>query len=333
MKKTRVRSAAIALAAVFVAVASPSGQGAEIRRLTARDIKTDFRTDPEAAFGRPASISHDAGAIYVVDAEAHEVRTFSKAGVFLGTLGRKGRGPGEFDTPADLCAQDGRLFVADRFNGRVQILDRTGKYLGGFKVPFDPDQIQILDGGKIAVTHLPLGIHGPEPEPMVHCYSEAGRLLWEAMPSFASGARTYDTFRNLHVMIGGGRGEILVVRKSDENAIRRFDGTGRELDPIVVSPEYALKSITLPLPGPNRVLKAFCWDAAYDGNRIGLLAPDYTEDGDIGPGRRVYLVGPAGNLAGFIELPAVVRKIDLDGNTIYAIDDDYYLRVFRTGIR
>ena len=84
MKKSMVRPAAIAAAAVIVAAASPPGQGAEIRRLAARDVKTDFRTDVEATFGRPASVSHDAGAIYVVDAEAHEVRTFSKAGVYLG---------------------------------------------------------------------------------------------------------------------------------------------------------------------------------------------------------------------------------------------------------
>jgi len=331
MKRTMVRPAAFALAAVIVAAVPPSGGSADIRRFTALDVKTDFRTDAEAAFGRPVSISHDTDAIYVVDAEAHEVRAFSKAGVFLGTLGRKGQGPGEFDTPAGLDARDGRLFVADRFNSRVQILDKAGKYLGGFKVPFDPDQIRALSEGKIAVSHLPLGFRGSEP--MVHCYSEAGKLLWEAMPSCSSGERTYDAFRNLHVMLGGGRGDLYVVRKSDDNAIRRFDGTGSALAPIVVPPEYAFKSITLPLPGPNRVLKAFCWDAAIDGDRIGLLAPDYTEDGDIGPGRRVYLVGRGGSLDGFIEFPVVVRKIDLDGDAIYAIDDNYNLRVFRTGPR
>jgi hypothetical protein len=164
---------------------------------------------------------------------------------------------------------------------------------------------------------------------MIHCYTEAGRLLWEGMPSTSSGERTYDAFRNLLVMVGGGRDDLYVVRKSDDNAIRRFDGTGRTLAPIMVPAEYAFKTITLPLPGPNRVLKAFCWDAAFDGDRIGLLAPDYTEEGDIGPGRRIYLVGLDGSLGGLVELPSIVRRIDLDGDTIHAIDDDYNLRIFR----
>ncbi len=318
---------AAVLAAVLIAAVSPIGEKGDLKRLAARDVKMDFRTDVEAAFGRPSSIAHDAGAIYVVDAEGHEIRTYSKAGVFLGALGKKGQGPGEFDTPADLDARDGRLFVADKFNDRVQVLDRTGKYLGGFKVPFSPDRIRALDGGKIAVSHLPLGVQGSEP--MVHCFSEAGKLLWEGMPSISSGERTYDAFRNLHVMVGGGRDGIYFVRKSDDNAIRRFDGTGRELAPIRVPAEYAFKTVALPLPGPDRVLKAFCWDAAFDGGRIGLLAPDYTEEGDIGPGRRIYLIRPDGGFDGVVELPTVVRKFDLDGDLIHAIDDDYNLRVFR----
>ena len=329
------RPAATVLAAAFAAVivtAIPAGAGKDgLPRFRARDIKADFATDDEAAFGRPVSIAHDAEAIYVVDAEAHEIRAFSRAGAFLGALGGKGQGPGEFDTPADLDARDGRLYVADKFNDRIQILDRKGKYLGGFKVPFSPDQVCALGGGRIAVSHLPLGIQGSEP--MVHCFSEAGTLLWEGMPSASSGERTYDAFRNLHVMIGGARDEIFVVRKSDDNAIRRFDSTGSALPPIRVPAEYAFKSIALPLPGPEKVLKAFCWDADFDAGRIGLLAPDYTEDGDIGPGRLIYLVRLDGSFEGVIEFPSVVRKFDLDGDTIHAIDDDYNLRIFRTEFR
>jgi hypothetical protein len=317
-----------ALAAAVAAAGQPAaGKADNPRRMPVRDVKIDYSTDAEAAFGRPVSISHDADAVYVVDAEAHEVRVFSKAGVFLRVLGRKGQGPGEFAAPADLDARDGRLYVADKFNDRIQILDGAGKYLGGFKVPYSPDQVCALDGGKIVVSHLPLGLRGAEP--MLHCYSADGRLLWEGMMCHVSGDRTYDAFRNLLVMVRGGRNDLYVVRKSDENAIRRFDGSGMQLAPIGIPDAYPLKTITLPLQGPRKVLRAFCWDAAFDEGRIGLLATDYTDEGDIGPGRRVYLVDPDGRLGGLVELPSIVRRIDLDGDMINAVDDDNNLRIFR----
>ena len=45
-------------------------------------------------------------------------------------IGRKGAGPGEFDQPHALALDSkGRLFVGDRSNNRIQILDQDGKAL------------------------------------------------------------------------------------------------------------------------------------------------------------------------------------------------------------
>jgi sugar lactone lactonase YvrE len=55
---------------------------------------------------------------------------FSKDGTFIKAWGRKGSGPGEFDTPHSLAIDSsGRLFVADRGNSRIQIFDQDGKLL------------------------------------------------------------------------------------------------------------------------------------------------------------------------------------------------------------
>lgn len=331
MKFAIHHAVAVALAAVLSTAGPSAAERTELRRFAALDVKTDHGRDAEAAFGRPVSIAHDEDAVYVVDAEAHEIRVFSKAGVFLRALGRKGQGPGEFDAPADIESRGGRLYVADKFNARVQILDRTGRYVGGFKVPFSPDQICVLGGERIVVTHLPLGLRGAEP--MLHCYSGEGKLLWEGMACRVSRDRTYDAFRNLLVMVRGGEDDLYVVRKSDETTVRRFDGSGKPLPAIAVPDDYPIKAITLPLKGPNRILRAFCWDAAFDGGRIGLLATDYTDEGDIGPGRRVYLIGDERRPGGLVELPSIVRRIDLDGDIINAVDDDNDLRIFRMGPR
>ena len=54
----------------------------------------------------------------------------NKDGKFIKAWGKKGSGPGEFDTPHGLAMDSaGRLFVADRSNNRVQIFDQNGKFL------------------------------------------------------------------------------------------------------------------------------------------------------------------------------------------------------------
>src|SRR5207249_10754270 len=58
----------------------------------------------------------------------------SKDGTFIKTWGRKGSGPGEFDTPHAITIDSQRqIFVGDGGNNRVQIFDQDGKFLAEWK--------------------------------------------------------------------------------------------------------------------------------------------------------------------------------------------------------
>ncbi len=54
------------------------------------------------------------------------------AWVRVATHGTLGAGPGQFDHPYDIDVFDGRVYVADSHNNRVQILDLAGGVLGAF---------------------------------------------------------------------------------------------------------------------------------------------------------------------------------------------------------
>ena len=59
---------------------------------------------------------------------------FSKDGKFIKAWGKKGTGPGEFETPHALAIDSrGRLFVGDRGNNRIQIFDQEGRFLEEWK--------------------------------------------------------------------------------------------------------------------------------------------------------------------------------------------------------
>jgi DNA-binding beta-propeller fold protein YncE len=55
---------------------------------------------------------------------------FSPDGKFIKTWGHKGSAPGEFDIPHTLAMDhQGRLFVGDRQNNRIQIFDQDGNFI------------------------------------------------------------------------------------------------------------------------------------------------------------------------------------------------------------
>jgi DNA-binding beta-propeller fold protein YncE len=83
-------------------------------------------------FGRPTDMAFLAdGAFFVADGYANSrVVKFDRNGKYLMAWGKRGTGPGEFNTPHGLAIDSNRrVFVADRANSRIQIFDENGKYL------------------------------------------------------------------------------------------------------------------------------------------------------------------------------------------------------------
>jgi streptogramin lyase len=110
---------------------------------------------PEALTEPNDVVTGPDGSIYV--AEGHNgqnnnapagtvarVSKFTKDGKFIKSWGKLGTGPGEFRTPHSLAFDSqGRLFVADRGNVRIQLFDQDGKFLADWKQFSRPSGIYI----------------------------------------------------------------------------------------------------------------------------------------------------------------------------------------------
>ena len=88
------------------------------------------------------------GDIFVADGHGNDTNArvvkFTKDGKFIKAWGRKGSGPGEFDTPHSIAMDSkGRIFIADRGNSRIQIFDQEGKFIDQWKQYVRPSGIFI----------------------------------------------------------------------------------------------------------------------------------------------------------------------------------------------
>ena len=66
------------------------------------------------------------GHIYLVDALSDRVQIFDAEGRFLMAFGKPGNRAGEFWLPAGLFLFEDRVYVADTYNGRIQVFQFMG---------------------------------------------------------------------------------------------------------------------------------------------------------------------------------------------------------------
>ena len=93
------------------------------------------------------SEGHSGAGVKLEPGTVARISRFTRDGKFIKSIGRYGVGPGEFRTPHDIAIDpQGRLFVADRGNMRVQILDQEGNYIAEWKQFSRPSSINFHDG-------------------------------------------------------------------------------------------------------------------------------------------------------------------------------------------
>ena len=103
-------------------------------------------------FNRPTDLAFTpSGDFYVADGYGNSrVVKFNKEGKFIRAWGKKGSGEGEFNLPHAVAVDNqGRVYVGDRENHRMQIFDGDGKFLAQWKHVGSPWGIVITEDQSI----------------------------------------------------------------------------------------------------------------------------------------------------------------------------------------
>ena len=161
LKKIAARLVPIILFFLFVSVppvpvAAQSKKLADLYR-TGRvrltpEVTIDSSALPEDFLLRIVSdlaIDH-MGNIYVLDQLACDIKKFDRTGKFLGLIGRKGQGPGEFQSPTTMSVVGDKIIIYDSGNMRLSCLGLDGSFIKN--IP-RTDLLKIVRG----ITSLPDG--------------------------------------------------------------------------------------------------------------------------------------------------------------------------------
>ena len=140
-----------------------------------RVLTTGSRGAPPFGYGKPTGIATDGeGSVYVASghghvASAHKMQKLNRRGDVVKSVGKWGRGPGEFIWPYGVRYHNHKVYVCDKDNARVQVFDSdldfvrsfrtTGDGPGLLKQPWDMDfdaqgNIYVVDSNFMVGTEV-----------------------------------------------------------------------------------------------------------------------------------------------------------------------------------
>jgi YYY domain-containing protein len=106
---------------------------------------------PAGRLREPRAVAVDEdGRVWVADFGHHRVQVLGADLEPRQAIGRRGRGAAQFEQPCALALAPGRLYVADTWNGRVQVLDREGRMTAEWRGPYyGPRGIAVGPDGRV----------------------------------------------------------------------------------------------------------------------------------------------------------------------------------------
>lgn len=140
--------------------------------------------------------------IYVLDKRvAKMIYAFDINGRFIGTIGKKGRGPGEYEAPAgiEIDKVNNELIVVSVGNRKYLRYDLVGNFLGDFNVEVAFADFKISDDGNFVL------LAGDEPN--IHLGEDVGRRKVYVTDNrgtiVAYGPKLSNDFKDINITRGG----------------------------------------------------------------------------------------------------------------------------------
>jgi sugar lactone lactonase YvrE len=155
-----------------------AGENGAIGRFSADGRTIGRYVVPESRSVQIGGVASVGDEVWVTNVHQHRIEAFDRAsGAHRRSIGERGHGPAQFGFPLDVAVgSDGNAYVVDMLNARVQVLDRTGRWIRDIGGPGDrigrfgrPKSVAVGPDGTVFVVDAA--------SQCVHVFDERGRPL------------------------------------------------------------------------------------------------------------------------------------------------------------
>ncbi|MCP4724802.1 MAG: 6-bladed beta-propeller [bacterium] len=89
-------------------------------------------------------LSDENGNIYVLDGGNDRIQKFDSAGKYLLTIGRKGQGPGEFNTAKEIDIYDDMIYIREASKISFEIFDLEGNFVNSYQGKYNKTRFRMM---------------------------------------------------------------------------------------------------------------------------------------------------------------------------------------------
>jgi len=268
--------------------------------------------------------------IYILDIKNYRLLKFDKLGNFIWETGRKGQGPGEFQSPSKVAIGSFKeVCVLDNFN-LIHYFNAQGRHLKTINLRGYFRDLQFLPDGRLFLNKSisrQLGI-------AADFYSTDGKFLEKFPdeylygPQLSIGGRGHlgGELRNL--------GSRIYMVLPDKYEIREYDLKGKlqkkiKRDIKLKPPEIKVTKSGFFIGTRNHLGPCFLYDGRILINQLVLIEGESEKDLEI----QVLLdfFNEKGQFLGSYKLPELAFPLTIDSeNNIYFVKEDPFPRIIRS---
>lgn len=223
---------------------------------------------------KPNGVAVDANDyIYVADTFNNRIIKFSSGGVYIGSWGTQGNGNSQFKTPRDVAVKDGKVYVTDYGNHRVQVFDA---------ITFNHIATWGSYGSGRGKFNLPFGI-AVDPATGEIYVTDINQTVSKIQPYIDTGGAYKANFVARWGSFGGGDGEFqnpmgiavdhwgyVYVADHDNYRIQKFQPDGSYVDQWAMGPSLKPQAVDVDRAGnlyaadmDNHVIRKFNTDGGF----------------------------------------------------------------------
>jgi DNA-binding beta-propeller fold protein YncE len=266
-------------------------------------------------------VDHARSLIYVADSGNNRILVFGFDGKLQKIIGREGRGPAEFSRPSGLFIfDDGGMAVADHYNKRIQLFDKSGKFVKMIS-PKAVDVADLIFVGDKIYTIPTFGASGYSPDfrskeetqPLVNVLDLEGNVIQSISVDDFHETQSFLRAIKHRVCLSLSKERKLFLPHFAMNVIHVFDLNGEKVG-----------EFDRPLPFKPNAPQLVQQSQGKDGIiRMQAKMDMITQDAEIGPDGNLYLLTPTESFMKRLEdenrknLPSMGNKIDMIDTKTY----------------